>query len=334
MSELYEMNQCAVIQDILPLYHDDVCSEESRALVKKHLEGCAVCRKMEEALWEDENVTAISREARNVLKKHEEYERKRSLMIGAVGAGILMIPVIVCLICNLAVNHALDWFFIVLTSLLVLASVTIVPFVAAEKKLLWSLVSFTMSLLLLLFVINIYTEGRWFFLAAVLVIFGLSVVFAPFVIRDIPLQGWFSRQKGLFVMLWDTLWLYGVILVCGLHTTYPDYWRIALQITTFCVFMVWVIFLAARYIKIPSAGLPKVVKAGILTILLGIFTVLVNDVVNAILRGRFQSFLTSVDFSEWNNLTINANIHAIILLTMAAAGGLLIVFGVCWRKKQ
>ena len=32
---------CDVIQDILPLYCDDVCSKDSRELVEKHLEDCA-----------------------------------------------------------------------------------------------------------------------------------------------------------------------------------------------------------------------------------------------------------------------------------------------------
>ncbi len=36
--------KCGVIRDLLPLYHDGVCSEESRALVEEHLEGCEACR--------------------------------------------------------------------------------------------------------------------------------------------------------------------------------------------------------------------------------------------------------------------------------------------------
>lgn len=36
---------CDVIQDLLPLYHDDVCSEESSQLVEEHLQTCEQCRK-------------------------------------------------------------------------------------------------------------------------------------------------------------------------------------------------------------------------------------------------------------------------------------------------
>ena len=34
---------CNVARDLLPLYHDGVCSDESRALVEEHLDGCPDC---------------------------------------------------------------------------------------------------------------------------------------------------------------------------------------------------------------------------------------------------------------------------------------------------
>lgn len=41
---------CELIQDILPLYHDEVCSEVSRKLVDSHLESCESCRAALEGL--------------------------------------------------------------------------------------------------------------------------------------------------------------------------------------------------------------------------------------------------------------------------------------------
>lgn len=35
---------CDIIRDLLPLYHDGVCSEESGRLVREHLAGCGPCR--------------------------------------------------------------------------------------------------------------------------------------------------------------------------------------------------------------------------------------------------------------------------------------------------
>ena len=33
-----------IVQDLLPLYHDGVCSEKSRAAVEEHLKACETCR--------------------------------------------------------------------------------------------------------------------------------------------------------------------------------------------------------------------------------------------------------------------------------------------------
>lgn len=35
---------CEVIKDLLPLYHDGVCSADSRKIVEEHLEHCENCR--------------------------------------------------------------------------------------------------------------------------------------------------------------------------------------------------------------------------------------------------------------------------------------------------
>lgn len=35
---------CEIVRDLLPLYHDGVCSEESRRAVEEHLTGCETCR--------------------------------------------------------------------------------------------------------------------------------------------------------------------------------------------------------------------------------------------------------------------------------------------------
>lgn len=37
--------QCRIMEDLLPLYHDGVCSEESRQMVAEHLSQCEECRR-------------------------------------------------------------------------------------------------------------------------------------------------------------------------------------------------------------------------------------------------------------------------------------------------
>ena len=35
---------CNIILDLLPLYYDQVCSDETKALVEEHLSSCESCR--------------------------------------------------------------------------------------------------------------------------------------------------------------------------------------------------------------------------------------------------------------------------------------------------
>lgn len=51
---------CKTIEDLLPLYHDGVCSEESRRLVDEHIEGCEKCRKILDALSGEPEVSYVN----------------------------------------------------------------------------------------------------------------------------------------------------------------------------------------------------------------------------------------------------------------------------------
>jgi len=49
---------CNVIEDLLPIVHDGVCSEESRAIVEEHLSECEHCKEIYKAM-DEEFVAAI-----------------------------------------------------------------------------------------------------------------------------------------------------------------------------------------------------------------------------------------------------------------------------------
>ncbi|MBR2047439.1 MAG: zf-HC2 domain-containing protein [Oscillospiraceae bacterium] len=66
---------CKVIEDLLPLYHDGVCSEDSRVLVEEHLKSCKKCGTIKTELDAEpeqeirEDVKAIRRIRKNIRKK-------------------------------------------------------------------------------------------------------------------------------------------------------------------------------------------------------------------------------------------------------------------------
>ncbi|HIZ66436.1 MAG TPA: zf-HC2 domain-containing protein, partial [Candidatus Blautia pullicola] len=44
------MDECGIVQDLLPLYYDDACTPASRELVQHHLSTCENCKKTYEEL--------------------------------------------------------------------------------------------------------------------------------------------------------------------------------------------------------------------------------------------------------------------------------------------
>ena len=52
---------CNIIEDLLPLYVDDMVSEDSRQLVEEHLKTCPACRKMQEEMMRENRLTATAK---------------------------------------------------------------------------------------------------------------------------------------------------------------------------------------------------------------------------------------------------------------------------------
>lgn len=329
MSENIRKYDCNLVQDLLPLYQDNVCSDNSKKVVEEHLKECEKCRNVLLKLKNTSYDEVLSNEKNNVLDTHARKEKRDSTTAGIATAAILMIPVIVCLICNIAIGHALDWFFIVLASLLVFASVTVLPMLVRENRGLWTIAGFTTSLLLLFMVICIYTKGNWFFLVSVPVVFGLSVLLLPYILSRIPLPGALKNHKGLLSMIWDTIWLYAVIIVCGIYSTEERYWSIALPITTVSVLLPWGIFLIARYCKAHA-----LIKAGIITIMVGVFWAFINDVVNRVLYGFWHLRIFDVDFTRFDTDAINGVAMLCILVISVVVGVILIAAGITLKKKE
>lgn len=52
---------CNVVRDLIPLYIDECCSEESAIIVKEHIEGCDACKKLLEDMGMPTNVISVSK---------------------------------------------------------------------------------------------------------------------------------------------------------------------------------------------------------------------------------------------------------------------------------
>lgn len=319
--------QCEIVRDLLPLYIDSACSESSARLVEAHLPQCPECSRIRRELELSELDATVKREKDSVIAHHKKTQKRKAFVAGACIAGVLCIPVIACLIVNLALGHALDWFFIVLTALAVFASLIVVPLIAESKKGVYTLLSFTVSLLLLLFTCAVYTGGRWFPVAGSSVLFGLSVVFSPYLAYALPLTGFFKKNKGLLSLSVDTL-LFFIMMVCiGFYTGSELYRRSAPPIALYNLGFVWLVFIICRYF-----GVGKLVRAGITCIISGVYLFSLDKVINYMLGENIA--WPEANLLLWNADTVDGNIKWTLLIVGAVVGLLLFVIAAVKKIKS
>ena len=336
---------CEMVKDLLPLYHDGVCSASSQGVVELHVQECETCRRELQRLKNDAVDLRLQQERHEVMAQHADHVKKevkrKSLTVGTIMSAVFALPILVCLIVNLATSHALDWFFLVLASLVVVASVTVVPMLAPRKKALWTVGSFTLALHLLLVTVCLYVSGDWFWLVSVSVLLGMTIFVLPFVIHQKPLPGALKRHKGLVVMSLATGLLYLLLFVIGLFIggRYADaaivielhasefyesvrymnayvFWRNAFRIATACLPLPWLLFGTCRYLPITKRG-----KTGVILILCGLFTAVINDVIRRIIEGGvFRLRIFDVDYLHWTANNVNSNANLIVCVVCVVLG--------------
>lgn len=295
--------KCEKIQDLLPLSRDDVCSDAGKKVVEEHLEECGTCKHLAEKL------------------------KKQAFTAGLCISGLLVIPIIVCLICNIATSHTLDWFFVVLASLMVFASLTVVPLMLEKNRGIGTLITFTISLILLLLVCCLFTNGNWFWIAVVPFLFGMSVFFLPYVLYSIKLPACLTNKKALIAMTIDTIWLYTLVIVCGMYALTDVYLEKSLVITSVSVVFAWILFLIVRYLRCNA-----LIKAGICVLFGAVFDVVIEDMLNYILYGRIDITISNVNLLKWEIGYMEANIHALILAFGILCSMLLIRKGIITKN--
>lgn len=81
---------CNVIQDLLPLYLDGVCSEESKTIVEQHLSECPACKDYYAAMREDSEIIITPPNADREIQKAASFQsvkkklfRKQILIVAA-----------------------------------------------------------------------------------------------------------------------------------------------------------------------------------------------------------------------------------------------------------
>ena len=211
-----QFNECDVVQDLLPLYYDNACSPASKKMVEQHLMTCEKCKKTYEALKNTTIDTVMKNESEGILERHAKKERNMAYKAGIVIALLLMVPVVITFIVSMSSGGGLGVFAVLTASMLLVASLSVVPLVSTQRRMIKSILASVTALLLIFFFVDRMNGGGEFILWTIPTIFGLSVVFFPLVIRNITLSPILSDKKALITLAWDTLWLFLTIFeVCN-----------------------------------------------------------------------------------------------------------------------
>lgn len=100
---------CQTIEDLLPLYHDGVCSQESRQLVEAHLEGCESCKKLLAALGAPETGPLDVDDSLPLKSIQNEWNLKLSKSFQkGIAITLAVLALLLCVVISLNQNFLVD----------------------------------------------------------------------------------------------------------------------------------------------------------------------------------------------------------------------------------
>lgn len=272
-----------------------------------------ICRALD--VSEHELITA-STDTDTRKMKHEARKfraiRGTWFWIPTISYGVALVT---CLICNLAVNHTLSWFFVVLAALI--CAYTFVPTVTVffeSKKLLAFTVSTYLSVCLLLFTCAVYTNDlSWFLTACIGILMGYVLLFVPILLSKTN----YSRYK--FIISFTVTLVLTVLMMIHIR--------------------IWQVFMFGNAILMAVYGFAPVIacavictfrfnaflKAGICTAVSGLTLYCANHVAIA-LFGPSSSSSYQVDFHDWEQC-LNGNVRLIVLLSILFVSAVFFAIG-------
>lgn len=261
---------CDVVQDLLPLYVDGVCSADSRQLVDAHLAECDDCRKVLADLQESETEVAFHADAKAVIGAHNKRQSKTALALGVLIS--VFLTGIMGVMLYVTLKGWSDWQTTVTVgaSLLLLAGLTAVPLLASSKRLTKAIVFSTMALILVILCEEAFfgeESGLETLQIIVATIFTISLFAFPVVVRQAHLPEPLCRHKLVITLLWNSLWF--VLMMMLLAADAPSEMGFVMMATLSLVAVAWLVALAVRYLKVHWLA-----KCGIAVVLLALWTAL------------------------------------------------------------
>ena len=103
---------CNIIEDLLPLYVDDMVSEDSRQLVEEHLKACPTCRRMQEEIMRENHLTDVKKGSDSVQTNKMEAELLKKIRCKIRKKRIASVLLAVDFLCQTGSHNILSIFHI------------------------------------------------------------------------------------------------------------------------------------------------------------------------------------------------------------------------------
>lgn len=191
---------------------------------------------------EDENQRKIERMAQNY--------RKFIIIYNIITCICYLAAIIPCFIVFVIKEHMPSKFFILLTSLMMTASVINIPTVIDKNKVLISFGSFYLSLNLLFLSGSIYSGTHWFLMAFISVFMAVCIVFLPFIVRSDVFSVYIGKNKALVCMTADTVSIMLTVIYGTLRYGSVEDMLDGIFVSVWGLSLAWIIFAVFRYVKI------------------------------------------------------------------------------------
>lgn len=266
------------------------------------------------------------------------------ISIGCAVASLELLLLVCCL------YSGGDWFPVAFTATIFGLSLVLLPFLLpalplpaalSRRKTSLYLGIETALLLLLLLVCCLYTGGDWFVMAAVAVVFGLSVPFLPVLLRQLPLPEPLDRHKTLLYFSLETALLLVLLAVACWYTGGDWFLSQGVPQALLGLTLPWGLMAILRYLPVNGWF-----RASLSCAWTGLWLWLYPWLEERIMIGNGwttsnpYSLRIPFDFSSWGPYVVQSdggthiyysgvvnNVHVIVLLSLGALAAALAVAG-------
>lgn len=276
----------------------------------------AVCRALD--ISEHEFFTACDDESARTQALNAKRWRGLTKGLQFFFAACYTVALAVCLICDLAIFHRLDWFWIVLASLALAFCFTNLPGLVHKDRAVKCLGAASAALLLLILACWGYTGGTW-----VLAGMGITAVCLVLPWALWALRRFYGRHLDTLGLAVFSIWVFLLLGVIGLFTGGDWLWRLGCPIAGFSLAALWVFFATGRCLPVG-----RLWKTGIHVLLTALLLPAATAFADK-LTGGMADPKPEVYF-QWGRLLTRegyAWINTLIFIVLLTAAAVLLILG-------